>query len=384
CPPAAISIVFRHESWFPYLVQPSQSRRCVGYCLWSSRIMKKLFSFLAALLFVGTGYAQTFPVQNLQVNGTATFASPVAVAGPATFASSVAVTGNLTAPTPTIPDSSSKVATTDFVSKTAPCPSVLAYGGDNTFTNDNAAAFAAAAAANPTGNVCVYFPPGKYKFATNVAYTLPTTSASITVQGAGSDVSILAWTNGGGLTITSQSQNNSQHIRNLTFTTQGTGVGNGLTLQSSAASNPQPDNSAFSDISGVTFRGDDGYDLINYGNVALSINGTSNINLINDRIQGPTNASGYTSVGTGVVISGTSAQLPVVFNFSSCTMNDIGTAILVAAPMQGMSVTQSNFVGGTYGILVNAGLSNFAEMTVMASQFNVANTAILTNTAVPN
>lgn len=65
--------------------------------------MKKLITWLAVLLFSGQVVAQTFPVNNLQVNGTSNFV------GQGTF------TLSPTGPTPTLGDSSTKLATTAFV-----------------------------------------------------------------------------------------------------------------------------------------------------------------------------------------------------------------------------------------------------------------------------
>lgn len=66
--------------------------------------MKKIFVGLMAMVFAVGALAQTFPVNNLQVNGNSTFA------GSAAFATIP------TAPTPAFGDSSTKVATTAFVS----------------------------------------------------------------------------------------------------------------------------------------------------------------------------------------------------------------------------------------------------------------------------
>lgn len=349
--------------------------------------MKKIL-WLACLFFYGFVNAQTFPVQNLQVNGTSSFAGASTFAGTATFnnaatfntgitangtnfingyatLTSPAFTGVPSAPTAATGTNSVQLATTAFVANHAPCPSILDHGGDNTNTNDNTAAFAATAAVGPSGQACVYFPPGNYKFLSNVSYTIPNTTGGITVMGAGADQSNLIWASGGGLTLLYKSAFNYSNVSNLSLLTGAVNTGSALTLSNSAVSIPNPANSALSVINNVSIHGVDGYQVTDYWANGVNVVSTSNINMNNLTIAG---ASVVT--GNGINLTGTSNVQAVAINIMNSFFGFLSKGVVYNNWVQGVTVTGSNFTGLNYGVNVTTPAAGQDQLTVSGNQFN--------------
>ena len=256
----------------------------------------------------------------------------------------------------------------------ASCPSVEAYGG-STASADNGPALLAALAAGSGEGHCVSFPPGRFVFADAVTFKLPDGSASATVAGAGADVTELTWPKGGGLAFDYVGAFNSVHIRNLSLTTGSAGVGRALVLDETANLGGNPADNALSDLDGVTIRGADGYAVTEYWGTGVAVIGVSNVNMTGLDVTGPGGAA-YQSHGLGVVLQGSAADPPVVFNIAGATFNYLGKGVVYANQVQGLTVTQSNFVGDDYGIYVPAGLTGLDQLAVTASQFNCANAGI--------
>ena len=262
---------------------------------------------------------------------------------------------------------------------------ILAYGGDPTGTNDNSAALTAAAAACPTGRVAVYFPPGKYKFTSSWVYTMPSALCSIALFGAGPDVTELTFPSTHGLNVQFNGAFNTAHIRDLTVTTGAAGGYTGIKFQQNVA-NSNPADTAVSDLTNVVLRGADNYAGTDYWTYAFQTVGVSNINFINVTAYGPGPTSGgYTTVGTGFsLVTASSTMPPVVFNFIGCTINYVGSGIEYGSYVQGVTVTNCNFVGGNIGIIVDNGATGLDQLTVTNSQFNCLANGILSDTAVGN
>jgi hypothetical protein len=288
--------------------------------------------------------AQNLNVQNLTVTGSANLALPPVVAGD--------------------------------------CLNILSYGGAGNNSTDNTTALNNLLAAAPSGTACAYFPPGKYKFSANVAYSFSSANASITIKGSGSDLTELTWNGTDGITINYAGPFNSVHVRDMTFTTSGVNAGTGLKLNQTVASYGNPANSAVSDISGVTFRGADGYAASQYWAYGVDVYNVSNINFINDAFAGE--AGSYGTAGVGVNLHGTSAVGPIVSNFTDTLFQWLYAGIIYGANTQGVSVAQSNFTGDAYGIYAPANGQVVDQLTVTSSEFNCSLEGIYTLTAISN
>lgn len=352
--------------------------------------MKKIL-FGLLLLIASVARAQTFPVNNLTVAGSAIFASRPLFNGqtpwdtgnlpsPVSLSSPV-FTGTPTAPTPVQGSNTTQIATTSYVVQHSPCPSIVDYGGDPTGANDNSTAWTSTLAASPSGNKCVFFPAGNFKFTSPISYTMTGAVESVTVLGAGADRTVLTFGATSGLTLNYINAFSSAHVRDLSITTTANGGAAGLTLHQNATSLPNPALSAISDITGVVLRGADGYVISNFWSTGISLFGVSNVNFINDGLFG--NAA-FGGAGTGVTIAGTSLLNPAQFNFTSCVFDWNIVGINYGNFTQGVSVSQSNFVGGTEGIAAQVGVTNPDQLTVTGSQFNVTAVAIVEAVNVPN
>lgn len=369
--------------------------------------MKKLIG-LALWLVAVVAWGQTFPVNNLVVNGTSSFASTstfsVSPTGPtppigdnssslATTAfikqnyvpltglsglapiNSPAFTGVPTAPTPAVGTNSNQVATmAAIVQHNTPCQSILDYGGNGTGTGNNDSAWLAVIAAQPANNVCVFFPQGTYNFSSQAAYTLPSGIASVKVFGAGAELSTLYWAGSGGMKFTYSSPFNHVSVRGLTFAAGGTGAGNGLTLTTSVA-DPNPANTALSDVMDTVFRGSDGYEVTNYWSIGVNIVSVPNVNFFNDIFVGSATAQGQ-----GIHLSGTATANDDAFNIQQSFFNALNVGIYYDNYTQGVTVNQSNFTGVNQGILAIPGESLLDQLVVTASQFNCFFNCILIQT----
>lgn len=305
--------------------------------------MKKIL-FLLLFQLASAIHAQNLTVQNLTVTGTTNLALPPAVPGD--------------------------------------CKNILSYGGAGNNSTDNTTPLNNLLAAASNGPVCAYFPPGKYKFSANVAYTLANANASITIKGDGADLTELTWSGTDGITVNYVSPFNSVHVRDMTFTTSGVNGGTALKLNQTYASYGNTANSAPSDIIGVTFRGADGYAAAQYWAYGIDVFNVSNINFINDSFTG--GAGGYATAGVGVNLHGTSAVPPVVFNFTDTLFQWLQTGIIYGAYVQGVTVAQSNFTGDGYGIHVPANDQIIDQLAVTSSEFNCGLQGIYVESSLSN
>lgn len=247
--------------------------------------------------------------------------------------------------------------------------SIMDYGGNNRGTGDNATALNSAIAACPTGQVQVFFPPGTYNFSSQFVYTIPGqypfTSAvqtnSITLVGAGVNVTKLNWANGGGMQINYSTHMNCAHIRDLSLHTGSVATGTALKLVQlmTTATSAQ----AFSDVTNVDIGGIDGYGGANTWACGIDLYGVWNTNFVNVSMIG-----GAAYSGTGISLSAGSSYA-CIFNLTSCNFSYLNTGLLIGSYIQGVTVSQSNF-GGNMSIYVpstNAGYID--QIGVANSQF---------------
>jgi hypothetical protein len=266
-------------------------------------------------------------------------------------------------------------------SGTGTCADVTAYGGSPA-NPDNRAALVAALNAYPGDGRCVSFPPGQCTFASNVRFVLPSGTASITLTGAGADVTQLYWPTGGGLTIDYVGAENSVHLRNMALTTGSAGLGSAVVLNQTNDNVGVADN-ALSELFDVTIRGADGYSVNDYWDRAVESNQISNVNLVGLVISGPGGAA-YSNKGIGVVLEGSTNNPAVVFNVTGATFDYLSKGIVYGQQVQGLTVSQSNFVGDDYGIYVPPNISGLDQLTVVGSQFNCATAGIYVGSSLSN
>jgi len=241
------------------------------------------------------------------------------------------------------------------------CPVIpgLVPGG----VTDNTTALNNALSALPSTGGCLAFPAGNFLFSSAISFTYPATlQYSLTIVGAGADVTQLYWPSTNGLTINFIGVTHSVHIRNLSFVTNTNNTYTALTLHTSAVSSVSTQN----DIQDVTFRGTTPAS-ITWG-TGVSTMSVGNINFQNDDFIGWN--SGSTFYGIGVSIAGADAShYAFLFNFTGCNFFTLNIGLNYGSYTQGVSVANSNFSGNN-GINLAAGLSGLAaQLNVTTSQF---------------
>ena len=245
------------------------------------------------------------------------------------------------------------------------------WGADPTGTTDSTSAFNSAAAAS----TFIQFPPGKFQFSSSLSVTLPNALASLTIQGAGQDVTILYFpTAANGLMINAANVLNSVHVRDLSITTGVVGAsGSGLTLSNSIALG----NVLGSDVSHVWVGGDDraGVDYWTYG---ITNNSWSSVTYESDTFYGP--AAGTS--GNGLVLNGTSGTTPIIENISHSNFYNLSDGLVIGAYVQGVTVFQDVFAGTSQtGINIPGSESGLDQLTIIGSEFNTSSNDIISTSS---
>ena len=292
-----------------------------------------------------------------------------------------APTGALGSVTDTLPLGGA-IATTALVQsqQNGGCLNILNYGGSGNGVSDNTSAFNSAVAALPSGGGCLYFPAGKYDFASTISVTYPSSGIySLALVGAGSDASILYWPSPpAGLTVNLKQPTQSIHVKNMTFSAGfAGGSSTALTINQAV---PEY-NYAQNDIYGVTFRGDDGGQLTDYWATGVSSVGASDLNFDNDQFFGNSANTG----GTGIAVSGNTSVSPyygLVINVSKSEFTSLGIGFSYGTYVQGVSISQSNFTDGAVCLEAPAGGTGLSQLALTADQFNCTNNDILLNSPI--
>lgn len=252
---------------------------------------------------------------------------------------------------------------------------ILWFGG-NTVT-DYAPLLTTALAQSDFPGGAIYFPPGIYNFASPVTFTYPSGSTpfSLTLRGAGADVSILNWTSTNGLIFNMSKASHTIHVLDLSITCSSVGTSVGVQLtQTATLLNPQLQN----DFTGVTFRGADAVNFTNYWATAVILTTLNETNFIGCDFLGGT-VSGVFS-GIGVVAQGTSISEPCfIQNFVACSFSNIFEGVTYGDFLQGMTFSQCNFGGMAYAVHQHAGSgATFvgAELMFSGCQFNATSVNI--------
>ncbi|MDN7445878.1 NosD domain-containing protein [Burkholderia multivorans] len=342
----------------------------------------------------GSGFAcgsNFAPLSSPSFSGTPT--APTATAGTSTtqlattqfvansFAplASPALTGTPTVPTAAVGTNTTQAASTAFVAAHLGCKSILDYGGDNTGTNINDTALTNTINASSSNrNICVYMPPGTYKFAAQYTYSFPTTgAASFTLVGSGQDNTVLTWAGGGGLKFNYYTATDNVTVSGLSITTGATNTGVGLFLNQNATALAS---AALTTIRDVTIRGADGYFATDYWANGIYIQGVSNVNLINSNIIGP-----GTPAGVGVTFTTNSSNIAtIVMNITGCSIDQWNDGFIYGNQVQGVTISQTNFTNNNAGILVPSSQTNLNQLSVLNNQFNNIQYNIVGQSAIPD
>jgi hypothetical protein len=255
------------------------------------------------------------------------------------------------------------------------CLNILTFGGGRRdgMTSNSAVLIKML---NTTHAKCIYLPAGRFSFAAQVVGTL-TGNNSLTIKGDGSGSTELFWPNAaGGLRLEVPGLQNAVRVADLSFLTGRPDGGDGLYITTTMSTIPFP-YSVQSTISRVTFRGSDGLSAANYWTRGLRTFGVSYVSCESCFVWGGNpGADAYGALGIGWDIEGDAARLAVVFNIWNSGFWHTAAGVTYGGYVQGVTVQQSNFVGGRYGIHVPAGTAGQGQLGVATSHFNVSGAGI--------
>jgi len=258
------------------------------------------------------------------------------------------------------------------VAVSAQCISITSYGGSGNGTTNNSPALSSAFAALPAGGGCISFPAGSFLFSTPVSLSYPAGGGvySLTLLGSGQDSTTLSWAASNGITINTTASRQTIHVRDMTFGTSSAGNYTALQINNSL---PMGIVTA-SDISHVYFRGNDGGQETEYWGIGINDVGLPDMYFDTDTFVGP---SGVPGGGIAISLNGNSNVSPnyaVIFDISKCGFFQVHTGLQIGNWIQGVAVTQSNFTGGTNGIVVEPltdGANSLSELAITGgNQFN--------------
>ena len=284
-----------------------------------------------------------------------------------------AFSGSPTAPTPAVTNSGSSLLKRTYAHANTGCEAARKWGFVGDGVTDNLTAWSNWNSAT-TGNACLHFTSGSYKFSTSISKTI---NGSITFEGDGPGTTQLLWPNAsGGISLQWITCNNSIHIHNIDFVTGEANGGTGLSV-TSPSSGCVDVSFQHSDIVNSRFLGADGGFAADYWSVGVQINGVYAVNFDTFVFFGgkgsliPSSVNIHAGLGNGIVINGNGSQYGVLYNIDKSYFHQAAHGIIYGSYVQGVNVNLCNFNGGSVGIMVPSGASGvLAQLYVTNSQFN--------------
>ena len=247
----------------------------------------------------------------------------------------------------------------------------------NGVTDDTTAVQAAFTAAQSTGGT-VYFPVGTYILSSQLTYTFAATLQGLTILGDGIEATHLQWAAGGGIIVHLHTPFNPVAVSGLSFVCGAAG-GSTVGLTITDATLPTGALSAVNNISNCSFRGSAGYDAPGaYWGTDVVIFQQSNVNFNGVHFAAPN------GLGDGVNVSGSSGNIPCVFNFVNCVWTGGSRCFVYGAFVQGAAFTQCNMTGCNIGITSPPSVTGLDELAVVNCQFGTAVAGIQLNSQVGN
>jgi hypothetical protein len=281
-------------------------------------------------------------------------------------------------PTRAVGDKSTAIATTAYVDRLVPIFPVNAYGADPTGATPSDAAVTAALNAIGmsngvmTGQGCLVFGAGTYRFSAAIAVTLSqATRNNFCIRGQGPSATMLVWSQASsGITITTQGQSNNFQISDLAFLTTLAGGGTALSVTNTGAFGGGDANT--SNVTNVYFAGDDKTTLhdnnLHYWNNAVITTAVSNVNYDGVSIAG----AGLSGLGRGIVVqgNGTTGVYGLSANITRSFFYATEIGVIYGTYFQGLMVSQSTFVNGKYGLYSPPTSLYTDQMQVLNNEFD--------------
>ena len=268
-----------------------------------------------------------------------------------------------------------------------PCPNLEQFGGAGDGSTDNTAALNAAFASFGSSSGCVGFGAGTYIFDSAISFSYSgSATQSITLRGVGQDVSILKWpnaTNGLAFTMAGAARP-SFHISDLSFTSAATPGSHSAfsanNVQALQGDYPQ------SNITNVTFRGDNLSVLTDCWDNAVTLTGVSIVNIEGVVAFGcPTGSPISGGTGNGIVVQGNTGipSYAVVINIDHTYLQYFQTGFVYGSYIQGVTIANSNINFNTFGIQSSSSETGvLGQLSVSNTQISNFSNNVTTNTAI--
>lgn len=253
---------------------------------------------------------------------------------------------------------------------------ILDFGGNpngtsSPNTNDTPWTNALAAAASAGISPCVYFPPGKYYFSSQTAYTFPSsnTTSGLTVKGDGPDVSQLYWPASHGLVVTVVGPAQALHVNDISIATGTAGTWTGLQLLATSCPGSSSYAPAQHSFKNVVFQGRDTASHY-WGSCAIldgiSFTSWDTIGLYGNKGASPTD-NGITIQNTG------NCTTAIWHNMTSIAAGGGNWSIVLNGNnIQGLDLNHSNFQDNNGGVAVVAGATGGDQISISDCTFNPA------------
>lgn len=253
------------------------------------------------------------------------------------------------------------------------------FGGKADGITDNTNALSKAIASLPPNGGTIFLKSGKYLFNSRQIIKYPAGLYNISFKGMGADATIVYFNNtsGGsnqGFSLNLSSPYHSFHFSDMSITTNLTPSSNAIAIQVTNSSVL----GAFeqNDVINVTFRGDTGGSNTEGWGSGVKTIGVSNINFLNCLFYG------LSGTGDGITLTGNTNVSPyygIIYNISNCGFFNTNIGLLVGTYIQGVTVSESNFTNGNYGIATSSSATGLTQLAVMNSQFNEVKNQIALN-----
>ena len=249
------------------------------------------------------------------------------------------------------------------------CLSLEGYGGVGDGTTDNITAWSNAVSALGSSNGCISVGPGKFKFSTGISATLAA-SQGFTLRGAGKGVTKFYWPNAsGGLTLNRHLQSMFT-VENLDLTTGRAGGGTALNIADAETCAGGTNSSVIQNVSIIGDDRDSSQTYTDYWNNGVIATDINNLNVISADFYG--DSAGTHTTGISYQGNAENSCLAIVLNITSSTFYGQYIGLNIGTWAQGITVSQSNFTLGTYGIYSPSTDYSFVQLTVVGSQFNTS------------
>jgi hypothetical protein len=244
------------------------------------------------------------------------------------------------------------------------------YGADPTGVADSAPAFNMALSISSN----VQFPPGFFRFGSQISYTIPSGKHGLAISCSGQENTVLFWPSSNGILVTyNDPYQNAFTFNDCSLTT---GVANVYTGLEILANGTYGGIGAQTNLERLAFRGNTEYAVGNWWQIALLDIGIPNVNARGINIAGVSCLASGVS-GNGIQLQSNSFGVPAIFNVLGSNIECLNFGISYGNLWQGVNVIGGNINLVNDAIFVASGSGgSLAQLTVVGVAFNCYVTCI--------